>query len=90
MVATTVLLALGGSHPIDIEGIAIQGYHRPLGGEVASLVMIVAYEQVFPDWIQAPPLGLTCRVEYDGVLVMTGYLYVVRATSTAIELRIEG
>ncbi len=85
-----VFLAISGSQPLDIQGIAIQGYHRPLGGEAASLVMTVAHEQVFPDWLQAPPLGLACRVEYDGVLVMTGYLYAARATSVAIELRIEG
>lgn len=85
------VLALAGPQPLEIQGRALQGYHRPLGGEVASLTMTVADPaQLFSDWLQAPPLGSACRIDYDGVPIMTGYLYAMRATAAGIELRIEG
>ena len=84
------VLFLSGPQPLAIQGRALHGYHRPLGGEVASLTLIVARAHLFPGWLQAPPLGQACRVEYAGRWLMSGYLYAVRVTATAVELRIEG
>ncbi len=88
--ATTVLLALGGLHPIDIEGGAVQDYHRPLNGEGASLTVTLPPTAVDFDWLCAPPLGLDCRVTYGGELIMIGVLYGVEVTVAAVKLRIEG
>lgn len=83
-------LVLDGDPPLRIPGVALQGYHRPLNGEVASLTATVDRAALFPDWLQAPLLGCACRVEYDGQLLIAGALYAVRASATALELRVEG
>lgn len=79
-----------GPHPLVIRGRALAGYHRPLSGEVASLTATVPRAELFPEWLTSPPLGQACRVDHDGVPVMSGTLYSVRVTATEIELRIEG
>lgn len=84
------MVILAGPQPLSFQCQTIQGFHRPLGGEVASLTLTVARSQLFPEWLEAPPLGQAARIEYNGAWLMSGYLYAVSITSTAIELRIEG
>lgn len=83
-------LTLAGDQPLMLPVQKVQGYHRPLNGAVASLTATVDPTALFPDWLAAPPLGQAGRVEHHGRPVMTGVLYAVRATATAVELRIEG
>lgn len=68
----------------------MSGYHRPLGGEVANLSIIVDHEELFDDWLACPPLGVACNVAYGDEPLIQGYLYGVRVDSAKVELRIEG
>ncbi|HAO34053.1 MAG TPA: hypothetical protein DCQ84_14025 [Candidatus Competibacteraceae bacterium] len=85
-----IAVEFGGDHPIIVIGLSLDGYHRPLGGEVASLTVRAAFEQFEPGWLEAPPLGLACSVLFDGEPLMDGALYGVKASAVGVELRIEG
>lgn len=85
-----IAVRLGGAHPLDVEGYALAGYHRPLSGEAANLTVTCDHAAFFPGWLAAPPLGLDCTVEVDAVEVMAGVLYGVRVTTNAVELKVEG
>lgn len=86
----SVELAFGGDFPYTIEGLALDGFHRPLGGEVANLTVTAAHQAVDADWLAVPPLGAECTVAYDGAEVMTGVLYGVEVTAEAVRLQVEG
>lgn len=85
-----VAVAFSGDHPLTVAGAELSGYHRPLGGESANLTVVVEHDALFAGWLACPPLGIGCDVSYGGDSIMVGYLYGVRATSKAVELRIEG
>ena len=87
---SAIAVRFGGDHPLTVYGYEMSGYHRPLGGEVANLTVRLDREEFFPDWLAVPPLGLSCAVSYAGVELMAGYLYGVRVTAEAVELRVEG
>jgi len=87
---TDVAVRFGGDHPLTVVGYEMSGYHRPLGGEVANLTVRLDPDRFFPEWLAVPPLGLDCAVRYAGTELMAGYLYGVRVTAEAVELRIEG
>ena len=79
-----------GDHPLDIAGYALSGFHRPLFSESANLTITCDHEHFFPEWLAAPPLGAECAVDADGNEIMTGVLYGVRITASAVELKVEG
>lgn len=85
-----IAVAFAGDHPATIEGDALEGYHRPLGGEVASLTVRAPFGQFLPAWLESPPLGLACSVSVDGGWLMDGALYGIKASAAGVELRIEG
>lgn len=79
-----------GAHPITIIGYALSGFHRPLNGESANLTMAVNPALLWPDWLQAPPLGAACSVFFDSTTILDGTLAGVRVTAESVELRVEG
>lgn len=79
-----------GDHPLIITGQTLEGYHRPLGGEAASLTVTADHDQLMPDWLAQPPLGAVCVARYAGVEVLTGVLNSVRVTAKNVALRVEG
>ena len=87
---SAIAVRFGGEHPLTVTGYEMSGYHRPLGGEVANLTVRLEPTEFFPEWLAVPPFGLSCTVSYAGVELMAGYLYGVRVTAEAVELRVEG
>jgi hypothetical protein len=85
-----ITAAFHGDHPVTFEAESLSGFHRPLNGEVANLTLTFRSEALWPEWLEAPPLGTTCTVSYDGETVLDGALYGVQASAQAVELRIEG
>lgn len=85
-----IALDLGGEHPFSIPCQALEGYHRPLGGESASLTVTVAHADLLPAWLADPPLGLACAVRFDDDLVLEGVLHNVRVESSGVSVRVEG
>lgn len=85
-----IAVEFAGDHPITVAVLSLDGYHRPLGGEVASLTVRAAFEQFEPGWLESPPLGLACSVSVDGEWLMDGALYGFKAAAGGVELRIEG
>ena len=85
-----IALELGGDHPFSIPGQTLEGYHRPLGGESASLTVTVAYADLLPAWLANPPLGLACAVRFDDELVLEGVFHHVRVDSKSVSVRVEG
>ena len=85
-----IIVRVLGNHPLDILGYAMSGFHRPLFGESANLTITCDHEHFFPEWLAAPPLGAECAVDADGNEIMTGVLYGVRITASAVELKVEG
>lgn len=79
-----------GDLPITVLGHAVSGFHRPLFGESANLTVTAIRSDLETGWLQAPPLGLSCRVYHDGKLLMAGFLAGVNANASGIELRVEG
>ena len=86
----SITVALAGDHPATLAGLALDGYRRPLNGEIANLTVGVAHDSLPPGWLATPPLGVACTVSYAAETVMTGYLYGVKATAAAVTLSIEG
>lgn len=86
----SVAIEFKGDHPLTVEGLTLDGFHRPLGGEVASLTVSVAPDALMPDWLATPPLGIGCTVSFNKEWVMEGVLQSVRVTSQGIDVRIEG
>lgn len=85
-----ISVEFAGDHPVGIECDSLDGYHRPLGGEVASLAARAPFSRFLPEWLESPPLGLACTVSFDGETVMEGALYGVKAGADGVELRVEG
>lgn len=85
-----IAVEFAGDHPVTIECAALEGYHRPLGGEVASLTVRAPFGQFLPAWLESPPLGLACSVSVDDGWLMDGALYGVKTSTNNVELRIEG
>ena len=85
-----ITLEFGGDHPLTIPCLTLDGYHRPLGGESASLTLTVAPAALLTGWLAQPPLGMGCTVRYDQEVVMDGALHGVRVNSKGVELRVEG
>ena len=85
-----IALELAGDHPLTIPCQALEGYHRPLGGDSASLTVTVAHHDLLPVWLANPPLGIACAVRFDGALALEGVLQSVRVTSQSVGFRIEG
>ena len=79
-----------GDLPITVLGHAVSGWHRPLWGEAANLTVTAIRSDLEPNWLQVPPLGLSCRVYHDGRLLMSGFLAGVQANASGVELGIEG
>lgn len=86
----SVVLSFQGDLPFDVTGIRLDGYHRPLNGEVANLTVVAARESFNEGWLQCPPLGLACRLSFDGEALFDGALFGVRVSGKTVELRIEG
>lgn len=86
----SVAIEFKGDHPLTVDGLTLEGFRRPLGGEVASLTVSVDPDELMPEWLASPPLGLACTVLYNESAVMEGALHSVRVTSQGIDLRIEG
>lgn len=85
-----ITVAVAGAHPLAIAGILLEGYHRPLNGEVANLTVTIAHADLYASWLQAPPLGAACAVSDDDELLLSGVLYGVDVTASAVRLRVEG
>lgn len=86
----SVAIEFKGEHPLTVEGLTLEGFRRPLGGEVASLTVSVDPDELLPDWLSVPPLGIGCTVAFNKEWVMDGVLQSVRVTSQGIAVRIEG
>lgn len=85
-----IALELGGDHPLTIPCQSLEGYHRPLGGESASLTVTVVHADLLPAWLASPPLGLACAVRFDEALVLEGVLHQIQINSKSVSLRVEG
>ncbi|MBK8132640.1 MAG: hypothetical protein IPK48_07955 [Gammaproteobacteria bacterium] len=79
-----------GDHPVTIVGYALSGFHRPLSGESANLTVSADPALIWPDWLQAPPLGAACSVFFDDATILEGTLAGVRVTTESVELKVEG
>lgn len=86
----SITVEFPGDHPLTVTGHTLEGYHRPLGGEAASLTVTVDHTEFVPDGLAQPPLGAVCDVCYGVTAVLTGVLNSVRVTDKSVALRIEG
>ncbi|MDG4595477.1 MAG: hypothetical protein P9F75_07255 [Candidatus Contendobacter sp.] len=86
----SVRVVVHTAHPVAVDGYQLDGYHRPLGGEAANLTVSVAPGVLFAGWLEAPPLGAACTVDYAGEMVLEGFLTGVTAQADVVQLRVEG
>ncbi len=82
-------LEFGGDHPLSVNAVSADGFHRPLEGEAASVTVTVAHAALMPGWLDSPPLGLACEVVADGETVLAGVLHGARVWAGAVELMVE-
>ena len=85
-----IFIAFSGACPIELVGEVLEGFHRPLNGEAASLTVTVAHADLNAGWLQAPPLGTACAVSYDDDDVLSGALHGVDVTAAGVRLKVEG
>lgn len=85
-----IFVSFAGACSIDLVGEVLEGFHRPLNGEAASLTVTVAHADLNAGWLQAPPLGAACAVSYDDDEVMSGVLHGVDVTAAGVRLKVEG
>lgn len=85
-----IAVEFAGDHPVAVAGLSLDGYRRPLDGEVASLTVRAAFDAFGPGWLESPPLGRSCSVRFDGAWVMDGALYGVKVSADGVDLRVEG
>ena len=84
-----IILSVLSDHPLTIACYKINGFFRPLFGELANVTVVCSYVSVLAEWLESPPLGTTCTVFVDDKAILTGVLYDVSLASNYIELRIE-
>ena len=84
-----IILSVLSDHPLNITCYKINGFFRPLFGELANVTVVCSHVAVLKEWLEYPPLGTTCTVFVDDKDILTGVLYDVSLASNYIELRIE-
>ena len=87
---SAVTLLFPGDHPLIITGQHLSGYHRPLSGEAASLTMTVDHAELWPEWLENPPLGAPCLARYCEYVVLDGVLTGLRVNPKGVELKVAG
>lgn len=86
----SIRVVVQSAHPVEMIGNQLDGYHRPLSGESANLTVSVGPGVLFDGWLECPPLGAACAVEYGGETVLEGYLTGVTASADGVRLGVEG
>ena len=63
---------------------------RPLSDPLSLRDTSVGPGVLFAGWLECPPLGAACAVEYGGETVLNGYLSSVAASAEGVRLGVEG